>query len=191
MVVKGFKNRGTDCITRCVWELTVALWWFLFCRCFLALCPGDGGADAAFFSSQFPREVTAVGCRIVQRQARLKTNRQTEILGWFETRDMWSTNAHLHTLRQRKDQQERQHPYLDQKRQACVRHKHLRMDFSSWGAWIVTWCPVALHQRDVLLEAVDNIVSGVSRWLYAQQSRTKNPNWCKHITVPESNGLEN
>lgn len=28
-------------------------------RCFLALCPGDGGADAAFFSSQFPREAQA------------------------------------------------------------------------------------------------------------------------------------
>eukprot|EP00438_Fugacium_kawagutii_P022583 Skav216778 [mRNA] locus=scaffold579:82536:84369:+ [translate_table: standard] len=28
-------------------------------RCLLALCPGDGGADAAFFSSQFPREA---GC---------------------------------------------------------------------------------------------------------------------------------
>ncbi|CAK8988911.1 unnamed protein product [Durusdinium trenchii] len=28
-------------------------------RCFLALCPGDGGADSAFFSSQFPREAQA------------------------------------------------------------------------------------------------------------------------------------
>lgn len=31
----------------------------MWCRCFLALCPGDGGADAAFFSSQFPREAQA------------------------------------------------------------------------------------------------------------------------------------
>lgn len=28
-------------------------------RCLLALCPGDGGADQAFFSSQFPREAQA------------------------------------------------------------------------------------------------------------------------------------
>ena len=96
--VKGFIRRGTDCITRCVWKLTVALWWSLFCRCFLALCPGDWWcrcchSSARNFLERWPQwaaeslieRVVDILKRDVQRQARLKNNRQTEILGVWDT----------------------------------------------------------------------------------------------------------
>lgn len=57
-------------------------WWidghFAAGRCFLALCPGDGGADAAFFSAQFPREVVWWTVRVVHHKDVMQRKP-----GWF------------------------------------------------------------------------------------------------------------
>ena len=157
----------------------------LFCRCFLALCPGDGGADAAFFSSQFPREVTAVGCRIEDKQ------------GWRITGKL----RFLDGLRQVTCDPQMLTFIL------CVKEKTNKKDNTRIltrngnlvsGTSICEWT----SHRGVLglwlnaLWPCINVMCCLRQWTTScpvspdgsmrSRAAQKNPNWCRHITVPES-----